>query len=130
MRAYLRRLGYPAATHESTIERLRALNYVNDESFARNWALARARDRGYGPRRIEQELKRKGIAPSVIREVVREAFEQYDELAQARQFLTKRFRGESFREPKALRRAVGFLQRRGYSARVISELLHLSTEEE
>jgi regulatory protein len=112
------------------IEKLRSLNYINDESFARNWALSKAQNRGYGPRRIEQELRTKGIGQSVIREVIRETLGQYDEMTQARRLLTKRFRGENFRDRQTQRRAAAFLQRRGYSNRVISDLLRISIEEE
>lgn len=112
------------------IEKLRSLNYVNDESFARDWALSRAQGHGYGPRRIEQELRNKGIVQSVIREVIRETLDQCDETTQARQILAKRFHSENFREPRTLRRALAFLQRRGYSSRVISDLLQIPNQEE
>ena len=58
-------------------EKLRSLHYLNDETFARGWALGRAQGRGYGPKRIEQELKSKGIAQSLIRDVLRETFEEF-----------------------------------------------------
>ena len=112
------------------IEKLRTLNYVNDESFARNWALSRAQSHGYGPRRIEQELRNKGIVQSVIREVIRETLDQCDETTQAKRLLAKQFHSENFREPRILRRAVAFLQRRGYSSQVISDLLQISNQEE
>lgn len=106
------------------------MKYVNDESFARDWALSRAQGRGFGPRRIEQELRTKGIVQSVIREVIRATLEQCDERTQAKQLLAKRFRGENFRESRTLRRAAAFLQRRGYSGQVISDLLRIADPEE
>ena len=130
IRTYLRRAGYSAEISEQVIRKLRALNYLDDESFARNWALTRAQSRGYGPRRIEQELRTKGIGQPVIGEVIRQALEQCDELKQAQRGLAKRFRGEGFRDPRAKRRAAAFLERRGYSTQVISELLQISTDEE
>lgn len=126
----MQRAGYLSQTSEQVLQKLRALDYVNDESFARNWALLRAQNRGYGPRRVEQELRAKGVLPSVIREAVREAFDQCDEKAQARRILAKRLAPGSLRDPKTLRRAAAFLERRGYSSRVISELLQIPAEEE
>jgi regulatory protein len=111
------------------LEKLRSLNYVDDGSFARNWALAKAQSRGYGPRRIEQELRTKGIVPSVIRQVIQETLDHCDEKTQAKKLLTKRFHSEDFRDLKTLRRAVAFLQRRGYSNEVISNLLRCPNEE-
>ena len=123
-------MGYPSFVSDHVIEKLRSLNYVNDESFARDWALSRVQSHGYGPRRIEQELRNKGIVQSVIREVIRETLDQCDETTQAKRVLAKQFHSENFREPRTLRRAVAFLQRRGYSSQVISDLLQISNQEE
>jgi regulatory protein len=112
------------------LEKLRSLNYVDDESFARNWALAKAQSRGYGPRRIEQELRIKGIVQSVIREAIRETLDHCDEKTQAKRLLAKRFRSENIRDLKTSRRAAAFLQRCGYSSEVISDLLRYPNEQE
>jgi regulatory protein len=129
IRSYLLRRGYQADVSDSVLEKLRSLNYVDDGSFARNWALAKAQSRGYGPKRIEQELTTKGIVPSVIREVIRETLDHCDEKTQAKKLLAKRFHSENFRDLKTLRRAAVFLQRRGYSSAVISDLLRCPNEE-
>ncbi len=112
------------------MEKLCSLNYLNDETFARNWARSRAEARGYGPKRIEQELRTKGIAPALIREVVGETFAQVDEWKKAKSLLEKRFKGQQFDDPKMLRRAAGFLQRRGYSNKVIFDLLKQPLEDD
>ena len=130
IRGYLRRQGYLTAVGDHVIEKLRSLNYVDDQSFARDWALAKAESRGYGPSRIEQELRTKGIAPSMIREVIRETLDACDEKTQAERLLAKRFHSQDFRDLKTLRRAIAFLQRRGYSSAVISDLLRYPNEEE
>jgi regulatory protein len=129
IRSYLLRRGYQPDVSDRVLEKLRSLNYVDDGSFARNWALAKAQSRGYGPKRIEQELRTKGIVPSVIREVIRETLDHCDEKTQAKKLLAKRFHSENFRDLKTLRRAAAFLQRRGYSNQVISDLLQCPNEE-
>lgn len=123
MKNYLRRRGGTDAVVDATIEKLRGFNFINDETFARNWALSRAQSQGYGPRRIDQELKTKGVVDAVIRAVVKEIFDQEDEEKRARKILEKKFSSENFQEPRVLRRAVAFLQRRGYSSKVIFTLL-------
>ena len=120
---YLRRRGGADAVVDATVEKLRGFNFIDDETFARNWALSRAQSQGYGPRRIEQELKTKGVVDSVVRAVVKEIFDQEDEEKRARTILQKKFGGENFQEPGTLRRAVAFLERRGYSSKVIFALL-------
>jgi regulatory protein len=112
------------------LEKLCSLNYLNDEAFARNWARSRAETRGYGPKRIEQELKTKGIGQALIREVMRETFGQVDESVRANSLLEKRFKSKQFDDPKMVRRAVGFLQRRGYSSKVIFDLLKYPLEDD
>jgi regulatory protein len=112
------------------LEKLRSLNYLNDEAFARNWARSRAETRGYGPKRIEQELKTKGISPALIRVVMRETFGQVDESTRAKSLLEKRFKSKQFDDPKMVRRAVGFLRRRGYTSKVIFDLLRYPLEDD
>ena len=72
-------MDYSSTDIEQAVEKLRSLNYLNDETFARNWARSQAQSRGYGPNRIEQELRAKGIAPTLLREVVSELFADMDE---------------------------------------------------
>ena len=123
MKNHLRRRGVAEAVADATLDKLRGFNFIDDESFARNWALSRAQSQGYGPRRIEQELKTKGVDDAVVRAVVKEMFDQEEEEKRARTILQKTFSRENFQEPRVLRRAVAFLQRRGYSSKVISTLL-------
>jgi regulatory protein len=111
------------------LENLRSLNYVNDQIFARNWARSRSDNRGYGPKRIEQELRSKGIGPTLIREAVHEAFSPGEEVEKARILLLRRFKDQKLNDPKTLRRASAFLQRRGYRAAVIGDLLKVSIED-
>jgi regulatory protein len=130
VRRYLQQRGFSTTALEPAIRRLLSLNYLNDDVFARNWALARAQSHGYGPLKIDYELRTKGIAPPVIRDTLRETFNQVDEAAQARRLLTKHFKGERLTETRIARRAAAFLQRRGYSGKVIFDLLRCSIDDE
>ena len=127
---YLDRRGYSAAIAETITAKLRSLNYLNDEKFARNWAHSRAETRGYGPKRIEQELKIKGIGQALIQEVIRETFGPGDESENAKKLLENRFRNKKLEDVKMRRRAAAFLDRHGYSHRVIFELLKRPLEED
>ncbi len=114
---------------DPTLEKLRRLNYIDDRAYARNWALSRAQNQGYGPQRINRELKKKGVVDEIIRTVIDEIFAQEHEEARARKILEKKFAGADLQEPRTLGRALGFLQRRGYSAKVIWTLLHCSIDD-
>ena len=130
VRRYLSRRGCPASVADPAIEKLRSLNYLNDENFARNWALGRAQGQSYGPKRIEQELRSKGVGQSLIRRAVRETFDEVDETKQARRLLDRHFKGSDLREPRTLRRAAAFLMRRGYGSKVVFNLLRFSIDED
>jgi len=112
------------------LERLRSLNVINDETFARNWVLSKTQTLGYGPKKVEGELRAKGVAQSLIRAAVSATFAQSDEKETATKLLEKRYHGKNLTDPKILRRAAAFLQRRGYSSNIISDLLGQPMEED
>jgi regulatory protein len=112
------------------LEKLGDLNYLNDEAFARNWAQSRIRGGNYGAKRIEQELKAKGIGPSLRRQAIREACDRQSERENAKRLLERKFRDEPLSDPKILRRAAAFLQRRGYTGETIFDLLRHHREED
>lgn len=130
LRRYLKQRGYLPEAIDGALDRLRSWNYLDDEVFARGWALARAQNRGHGPRRIDQELRSKGVSQTLIRDAVREAFDQVDETAQAKRLLAKRFATETLKDPKTRAKAAALLARRGYSSKVIFNLLRYSIEED
>ncbi len=121
--------GYSPAAVAAALEKLHSLSYLDDEKFARSWADSRL-SRGYGPKRIEQELRSKGIRENLIHEVLRETFDSECEANKARALVAKKFNGQNLTDPKVVRRAVGFLQRRGYSSNVIFTLLKHPTQDD
>jgi regulatory protein len=126
---HLAQRGYSATIAETILAKLRSLNYLDDETFARNWARSSAETRGYGPKKIEQELRTRGIGQALIQQVIRETFGPGDESENARKLLEKRFRNKKLEGPKMLRRAAAFLEGRGYSRGVVFELLKRPLEE-
>jgi regulatory protein len=123
VRTKLAQSGFSLKIIEPTLTKLRSLKLLDDEAFARTFAQGRIEDRGYGPLRLERELRRKGIANSFIRRIVDETFAENGGKERARALLGKRFHGKDLSDPKTLRRVVGFLQRRGYRDSVIAEIL-------
>jgi regulatory protein len=122
--------GYSAAAAARALEKLHSLSYLNDENFARDWAAAKFTGRGYGPKRIEQELRSKGIRDALIRDVLRETCDPECETDRARSLLEKKFYSQNLADPKVVRRAAGFLQRRGYSSKVICALLRYPAQDD
>ncbi|MCH8055333.1 MAG: regulatory protein RecX [Deltaproteobacteria bacterium] len=123
IRLKLTQLGFSQKITETTLEKLRSLNLLNDETFARGWAREKGEVRGYGPLRVERELRQKGVAQSLIGRIVQETFGQQETKERAKKLLEKRFRGKDLSDRKTLHRAIAFLQRRGYRDSVIAELI-------
>lgn len=122
--------GYSAAAADAALEKLHSLGYLDDKSFAHDWAAARFVSRGYGPKKIAQELHSKGISDVVIRDVLREICGPPSEAERARGLLERRFDSENLADPKVARRAAGFLQRRGYTLQVIGALLKYPAQDD
>lgn len=64
----LKKKGYPPAVRAKVADYLRSNNYINDEEFARLF-VSYSLDKGWGPVRIDFNLKRLGI-PRRLREQV------------------------------------------------------------
>jgi regulatory protein len=103
---------------------LARLGYVNDLQFAREWTRSRIRGRGFGRRRIGQELKNKGIDPDIIRAVFAEVFLDETEFDTAKQVAQKKLNAMlSLDRDTRRRRLAGFLERKGFSFDIIRVVL-------
>lgn len=120
----LREKEFPEDTIETVIDRCTRLGYLDDRKFAVQWAASRARLRGRGRRRIEQELRNKGISRDIIHEVMDEVFEGSSEADIARREAEKKLKTLARFEPEVRRRRLaGFLERKGFSSEIIHAVL-------
>jgi regulatory protein len=120
----LRDKAFPALVIETVMEHLLRLGYIDDRKFAAQWAASRARLRGYGRRRIEQELRQKGVNRETIQEALNEAVPLEDERETARKIAEKKHRTMKSAEPEARkRRLAGFLERKGFPHEIIWDIL-------
>lgn len=71
-RKRLEHLGYRHELVETVIERLLALNYLDDASFARAWVESRDRARPRGEQALRRELAIKGIDRDIVAAVLGE----------------------------------------------------------
>ena len=115
-----RKLSEWGATEEETTalcDRMEELGYLNEGEYAgqivRHYAA-----KGFGARKLRDELYRRGIP----RELWEEALDQAGDNAEAIDvFLEKRLKGDH--DPKAVKKASDALARRGFSWSEISEAL-------
>lgn len=112
----------PVATAEQAEEvaqRLTELGYLNDAEYART-VVRHYSGKGYGERRVRDELYRRGVPREYWEEALEECREPEDGIDA---FLEKRFRGRT-PDQKELKRASDALLRRGYRWNEIREGLN------
>ena len=123
----------PADAIERTVDELRQSGMLDDEKFAKLYALSRIQSRAFGKDRVRRELSRRGLSGASVENAMR-SIEDIDEEAPARELAQKRLASMKGlpREAKK-RRLHGALLRRGFSAnvtfRVLDRLLGPSEEE-
>ncbi len=103
---------------------LERMGYVNDREFAGQWASSRIRLRGFGRRRIEQELTAKGISRDIIAETLVLLFDESPEPEIALREAEKKLKNLTRFEPEVQRRRIaGHLERKGFPTDIIYDVL-------
>lgn len=123
----LRDKGYAAVTIGSVLERLAEVGLVDDAEYARAFMAGRRARRSAGSRRIEQELRARGIgADDIAAARTRLDAEQgaMDEVAAARKVIAQAARRTATLEPRIRRQRLwSLLARRGFDGDTIERAL-------
>ncbi len=123
LRSRLNRKKFDREVIDSTIRFLKEKNFIDDRCFARSWIKARIK-RPLGIRRLEVELKLKGVSPDIIEEELDTISKDYsEEEVVTGIILTKSESLKRIDPEKAKRRIYSYLLRRGFSPGVIIEAL-------
>ena len=119
VRRNLRNKDYDEPVIEHVLERLQAVELLDDVAFARYWVEQRETFKPRSQMALRLELQQKGVA----RDVIEKALVKVDETATARRAAEKQARRWLHLPEDAFRaRLVGFLQRRGFNYGVIDEI--------
>jgi regulatory protein len=123
----MRRKGVPAGAAEAVLGRLAEVGLIDDAAFARAWVESRHHARGLSSRALTAELERRGVPGADVQAAVG-ALDPDEEIATARRLVAKAMAGTRGKPPQArVRRLMGLLARKGYSAplayRVVREAL-------
>jgi regulatory protein len=132
LRRLLVRKGEPADLVDAAIERLLRAGFLDDGSFARQFARSKLLGAGLSRRRVQQELARRGVArdvaESALADVVTE--EQVDEEDGLQRVARKKLKSLERLDPMTQRRRLyAFLARRGYDSDAIARTLRELTAE-
>jgi regulatory protein len=122
--AKLRDKGFDEAVIQSAIASLFRLGYLDDEKFARMWAESRIRLSAFGRRRIERELRAKGVDPEIVRETLSGVFADDQEIDIAERAAARKVHVmKSLDRETRRRRIAGFLERKGFPYDVIRDVV-------
>ncbi|TNE74663.1 RecX family transcriptional regulator [bacterium] len=117
--------GFPNHWIEPAIQKVEKLSLLNDEQFARSFCNDKFRFKKWGPVKIKVELKKKGIADSVIQKVVAELHREQDFKQEINALLAKRerhFNRESDIQ-KRKQKMMSYLAGKGYPMQEIMNVL-------
>jgi regulatory protein len=120
---HLRQKSLDGEASAHAIHRLQELGYLDDAAFARFWVESRDSHRPRGRRALAWELKQKGIADTIIEDVL-ERFAG-DETNLAMQAARKRAANLETADAYKFRRQLGsFLARRGFGYDVVEDVVN------
>jgi len=123
--AFLRRKGYGATDIAGVVARLKELGYVDDAQYALSLATRLAAERGWGPRRVREELARRGVTGEIVEAALERAAEEgAGPAASLDRALEKLIRRHGVpRERREQNRIRAALLRRGFSPEDVSGAL-------
>jgi len=120
----LRGQGFGDVIVHAVLSNLIRLGYIDDEKFADQWAQSRVRLRGLGRRRIEQELRAKGVDRETARRALADVLTADLEIETARRAAERKLTTmRTLDRETRRRRLAGFLERKGFSFAVIRHIL-------
>jgi regulatory protein len=124
LRDRLLRKGYAPDVVDTVLGGLEKTGVLDDRAFARWWIEQRSNFRPTGPFGLSMELKGKRVTKETVQAAIAESGVQGAELELAKGALEPRLaRYRRLDHLTKRRRIAGFLARRGFSSRVISEII-------
>ena len=125
MRQRLAQKEFSPAVIDATIETFLRVHLLDDAEFARLWVRDRLRLRPRAASALRRELRAKGVHEDIVTMVLHEAFEERQDIDVARELAAAYRRKHPAISGVVLkRRLAGFLQRKGYSASVVYDVIN------
>jgi len=124
LRDRLQRRGYTSPIIDEVLRQLVSDGYVDDRKLALDWARYRLQTKPLGRRRLAWELRRRGIPPESVEEVLREVYAEFDEVTLAEQAARKRLGSKELpRSPRERQRYIRHLISLGFDTEIVATAL-------
>lgn len=119
----LKQKGFAPGAIAKSIADFQEKGYQSDEDFARQLANAKWHNSGWGPARIRQELRYKGVDSAIVEQTIQDTFGDADLVLSIMPLARKKWRASKhLPREKRRQRLIGYLQRRGYDWSTISRV--------
>ncbi|KGP63681.1 recombinase RecX [Legionella norrlandica] len=115
----LKQKGFSSKDVQDVLEECQRLGYQNDSRFAESYIRSRIHQ-GYGPLKITQELKNKGLAPDLIQSALQQ--EKNNWFDYALQAWQKKFKGQDELSFSEIQKQQRFLLYRGFDRDIVSKV--------
>jgi regulatory protein len=106
----------------AVVARLLDQHYLDDPAFASTYTRLRQENQGFGKRRVQQELARKGVHSETAASAIETAYAEVNEDELVRRYVARK-RLEKPQDQKQTARVIRRLAGAGFSFAVISKLL-------
>ena len=124
----LRKNAYPEKTIARVMAYLQEAGYINDADFAAQWTAART-TKGHGIRKIQMELRQKGVASHQIEQAL-SSIDEDAMLNGAIMAAQKASRGKEVSSPADRQKIMAALARRGYDFSMAKKAVQFLIESE
>jgi len=131
IRRKLKEKKFSPLTIKRTLARIEELGYLNDRSFAYDFARSSIENKQWGIIRIRATLAKKGISQEIITHITAKINEAYDFTQVARRALETKFahfKSHQLADKKIKTRAVNYLRGKGFTLNIILSVIK-STDE-
>ncbi|MGW3724520.1 recombination regulator RecX [Streptomyces sp. F001] len=126
----LRKREIPDEVAEEVLSRFEEVGLINDSAFADAWVESRHHGRGLARRALAQELRTKGVDPTLIDEAVAQLDSEQEE-STARELVARKLRStRGLDRDRRLRRLASMLARKGYPEGMALRVVRQALEEE
>ena len=119
----LEKLELNPSIRDGLVSELEEAGLINDLRFTREYVRIKSEVKRFGPHRLRHDLKRLGVARTIVEEVLEESFDPAAQEEMARELAERRVRGETVDE-KTVRRVAGFLKRKGYDYEIVNRICY------
>ncbi|WP_320773444.1 recombination regulator RecX [Streptomyces sp. CRN 30] len=126
----LRKREIPEDVADQVLSRFEEVGLIDDSAFADAWVESRHHGRGLARRALAQELRTKGVDPTLIDQAVSRLDSDQEE-STARELVARKLRStRGLDRDKRLRRLAGMLARKGYSQGLALKVVRQALEDE